>query len=352
MRRRPLSAQRQPVELRHLRTAEQAQQSLEFAAVVGGGVKLEGKSASIKSSSECIQSSNAISLSSCFERFSSSFSRISLAGSRRQLSIRKNERKGDSDEPDAPLLGERELAVGEGDVVIGGEKRDQANNTANNGFQQGFAIEPQPPPGQRRIQIPRSFIHPKQPDPIPITASLVHAYASLVPGATPPEVSALLVGRRSILVTDGAGVVRRLLEESYALVFNLDKMGYASDLSSIEGLPQAAERHSLLRVGLTDAAATAEAVRQADPGLVMHLAAESHVDRSIKGPAAYGSTSSPDCVYDDSNVTGTFHLLQAVRSHWEALPAERADGFRFHHISTDEVFGSLGATGRFSETNA
>ena len=185
MSRRPLSAQRQPVELRHLSAADQDQQSLEFAAVVGGGVKLEGKSASLKSISECIQSSNAlslfscsISLSSCFERFSSSFSRISLAGSRRQLSIRKNERKGDSDEPDALLLLGRELALGEGDVVIRGEERDQANNSANKGFQQGFAIEPQPPPGQRRIQIPRSFIHPKQPDPIPITAGLVHAYAS------------------------------------------------------------------------------------------------------------------------------------------------------------------------------
>jgi dTDP-glucose 4,6-dehydratase len=155
----------------------------------------------------------------------------------------------------------------------------------------------------------------------------------------------LLANRRRILVTGGAGfiggaVVRRLLAESDAQVFNLDKMGYASDLSSIEALPQAAERHTLLRVDLTDAAATAEAVSQADPDLVMHLAAESHVDRSIEGPAAF----------IDSNVTGTFHLLQAVRAHWEALPADRADGFRFHHISTDEVFGSLGPTGRFSET--
>ena len=166
-----------------------------------------------------------------------------------------------------------------------------------------------------------------------------------MPEATPPDLSALLAGRRRILVTGGAGfiggaVVRRLLAESDAQVLNLDKMGYASDLSSIEALPQAAERHTLLRVDLTDAAATAEAVRQADPDLVMHLAAESHVDRSIEGPAAF----------IDSNVTGTFHLLQAVRAHWEALPAERADGFRFHHISTDEVYGSLGPTGRFSET--
>jgi dTDP-glucose 4,6-dehydratase len=163
--------------------------------------------------------------------------------------------------------------------------------------------------------------------------------------ATPPNVQALLAGRRRILVTGGAGfiggaVVRRLLAESDAQVFNLDKIGYASDLTSLKALPQAAERHTLLRVDLTDAAATAEAVRQADPDLVMHLAAESHVDRSIEGPAAF----------IDSNVTGTFHLLQAVRAHWEALPSERRDPFRLHHISTDEVFGSLGATGRFSET--
>ena len=160
-----------------------------------------------------------------------------------------------------------------------------------------------------------------------------------------PTAHELLANRRRILVTGGAGfiggaMVRRLLADSEAEVFNLDKMGYASDLTSIEALPQAAERHTLLRVDLTDAVATAEAVRQADPDLVLHLAAESHVDRSIDGPAAF----------IDSNVSGTFNLLQAVRAHWEALPPERRDGVRFHHISTDEVFGSLGATGRFSET--
>ena len=191
--------------------------------------------------------------------------------------------------------------------------------------------------------------------------------------AAPPDVPALLAGRRRILVTGGAGfnccaeaegyggaVVRRLLTESEALVFNLDKCGYASDLTSIEQVlaelgPEALDaagqgRHTLLRVDLSDAEATAAAVRQADPDLVMHLAAESHVDRSIEGPGAYGSTSSPDFVYIESNVSGTFHLLQAVRSHWEQLPTERQAGFRFHHISTDEVFGSLGETGRFSET--
>jgi hypothetical protein len=83
------------------------------------------------------------------------------------LSIDKNERKGDSDEPDAPLLLERELAVGEVDVVIGRKQSDQANNCSNDGFQQGFAIEPQPPPGRRLIQIPEISSHPKQPDSIP-----------------------------------------------------------------------------------------------------------------------------------------------------------------------------------------
>ena len=115
-------------------------------------------------------------------------------------------------------------------------------------------------------------------------------------------------------------VVRRLLQESAALVFNLDKCGYASDLTSIEALPQAAERHTLRGVDLTDAEATAAAVQQADPDLVMHLAAESHVDRSIEGPGAF----------IESNVSGTFHLLQAVRAHWEQLPIERQQRFRFH----------------------
>ena len=118
----------------HLRAVEQAQQSLEFAAVACGGVELEGKSASIKSISDSIQASNALSFFSCSISFSSCFSRISLAGSRRQLSIDKNERKGDNDEPDAPLLGDLEPLVGEVDVVIGRKESDQANDTANNGL--------------------------------------------------------------------------------------------------------------------------------------------------------------------------------------------------------------------------
>jgi dTDP-glucose 4,6-dehydratase len=158
-----------------------------------------------------------------------------------------------------------------------------------------------------------------------------------------------------VLVTGGAGfiggaLVRKLLRESSACIYNLDKLSYASDLTGIDqelaALGSAAHtatgalRHQLLPVDLCDAEATAAAVRQADPDLVLHLAAESHVDRSIDGPAAFIHT----------NINGTFHLLQAVRAHWDALPAERQQRFRFHHISTDEVFGSLGATGRFSET--
>ena len=167
----------------------------------------------------------------------------------------------------------------------------------------------------------------------------------LAPDQPALDLPALLAGRQRILVTGGAGfiggaMVRRLLRHSQALVFNLDKCGYASDLTSIEALPEAEGRHQLLRVDLADGEATAKAVRQADPDLVLHLAAESHVDRSIEGPGAF----------IESNVSGTFQLLQAVRAHWEALPAERQAGFRFHHISTDEVFGSLGDTGRFSET--
>jgi len=146
---------------------------------------------------------------------------------------------------------------------------------------------------------------------------------------------------KRVLVTGGAGfiggaVVRKLLSGSDVQIFNLDKCGYASDLTSIGNNP----RHQLLRVDLVNAEATAAAVQQADPDLVMHLAAESHVDRSIDGPGAF----------IESNVLGTFNLLQAVRAHHEQLPEERRAHFRFHHISTDEVFGSLGATGRFCET--
>jgi len=169
-----------------------------------------------------------------------------------------------------------------------------------------------------------------------------------------PYLRDLLGERKRILVTGGAGfiggaVVRRLLLESDATVFNLDKMGYASDLTSIEhtiaalatrGEEAVATRHQFLQVDLANAEATQKAIATADPDLVMHLAAESHVDRSIEGPGAF----------IESNLIGTFNLLQASRIHFEQLEGQRKENFRFHHISTDEVFGSLGATGKFSET--
>ena len=165
-----------------------------------------------------------------------------------------------------------------------------------------------------------------------------------------PTAAELLGSRRRVLVTGGAGfiggaVVRRLLSESEAIVFNLDKMGYASDLTSIEEVlselgDESEQRHVLQQVNLADPSAVRDAVKAADPDLVMHLAAESHVDRSIAGPG----------VFIESNVTGTYNLLQAVREHVDGLSGERQDNFRLHHISTDEVFGSLGSEGRFSET--
>ena len=164
-----------------------------------------------------------------------------------------------------------------------------------------------------------------------------------------PSAADLLGDRRRVLVTGGAGfiggaVVRRLLLESDAIVFNLDRMGYASDLSSIEETLKNlgaghADRHQLLKIDLRDADAVASAVQRADPDLVMHLAAESHVDRSISGPG----------IFIESNVNGTYNLLQACRLHYEGLSGSRKDWFRLHHISTDEVFGSLGSEGSFSE---
>jgi len=156
---------------------------------------------------------------------------------------------------------------------------------------------------------------------------------------------------RTILVTGGAGfiggaVVRWLLSNTSASIYNLDKLGYASDLTSIQqllkspSLPHSgSERYHLLAVDLADAERTEEAIAVADPDLVLHLAAESHVDRSIEGPGQFLT----------SNVCGTYNLLQAVRAHWSRLATDRQLRFRFHHISTDEVFGSLGEVGRFSE---
>jgi len=148
----------------------------------------------------------------------------------------------------------------------------------------------------------------------------------------------------NILVTGGAGfigsaLVRRLVGEGRHRVLTLDKLTYAGTLTSLAPVAQAAT-HRFVQGDIADAALLAELFAQFDPDVVVHLAAESHVDRSIDGPGAFIQT----------NVVGTFTLLQAALAHWRGLPEPRRAGFRFHHVSTDEVYGSLGPEGLFTET--
>lgn len=146
-----------------------------------------------------------------------------------------------------------------------------------------------------------------------------------------------------ILVTGGAGfigsaVIRYLLNETDADVVNLDKLSYAANLDSLDGFI-GNPRYAFRKADISNQAAMSKAFAEYDPDAVMHLAAETHVDRSIDGPAAF----------IQSNIVGTFTLLQSALIHWRGLSPERQAGFRFHHISTDEVFGSLGDEGLFTE---
>ena len=154
--------------------------------------------------------------------------------------------------------------------------------------------------------------------------------------------------RKRILITGGAGfigsaLVRRLIKDSDTEIFNLDKLSYSSDHSSIDQLMKNKNKgiggYKFLKADLCNKEETLNAVKLANPDLVMHLAAESHVDRSIDSPEHFIS----------SNIIWTFNLLEAVRSHFDGLSNERKNIFRFHHKSTDEVFGSLGHEGFFSE---
>lgn len=146
-----------------------------------------------------------------------------------------------------------------------------------------------------------------------------------------------------ILITGGAGfigsaLVRHLIAHTGHEVLNVDKLTYAGNLASLEAV-SGHPRYSFLRADIGDAAPMREALRTFKPDVVTHLAAESHVDRSIDGPADFIHT----------NVVGAFVLLDEVLGYWRSLEAARRDAFRFHHISTDEVFGSLPATGAFTE---
>ena len=146
-----------------------------------------------------------------------------------------------------------------------------------------------------------------------------------------------------IFVTGGAGfigsaLVRHLIDHSDHDVLNFDKLTYAATLSSVEPVA-GSDRYRFVQGDICDAPAVRSAIEAFRPDIITHLAAESHVDRSIDGPAAFIQT----------NVVGTFTMLSEARSYWQSLEGPTRDAFRFHHISTDEVYGSLGDTGLFTE---
>ncbi len=147
-----------------------------------------------------------------------------------------------------------------------------------------------------------------------------------------------------ILVTGGAGfigsaLVRHLIADSDHEVLNLDKLTYAGVLESLDEVA-ASPRYRFVQGDVCDGALVAELLATFRPDVVAHLAAESHVDRSIDGPGEFVQT----------NVVGTFTMLQQALGYWRSLEEPAQSSFRFHHISTDEVFGSLGEEGYFLET--
>ncbi len=150
-----------------------------------------------------------------------------------------------------------------------------------------------------------------------------------------------------VLVTGGAGfigsaVVRHILADTDASVVNVDVLTYAGNIESLPGAEESG-RYAFANVDICDMAALSVVFAEHQPDLVMHLAAESHVDRSIDGPGAFIQT----------NVVGTFTMLEAARAYWQWLSGDKKAGFRFHHISTDEVYGDLhGTTDLFTETTS
>jgi dTDP-glucose 4,6-dehydratase len=155
---------------------------------------------------------------------------------------------------------------------------------------------------------------------------------------------ASMAGR--ILVTGGAGfigsaVVRRLIAETDREVLVVDKLSYAGNLQNLAPVAMH-PRYRFLRADIGDRRAMANALTEFAPDLVMHLAAETHVDRSIASPSAF----------IEANILGTFSMLDTVLEYWRSLAQALQRRFRFHHVSTDEVYGSLGAEGLFLETSA
>ncbi|WP_111885177.1 dTDP-glucose 4,6-dehydratase [Acinetobacter sp. CFCC 11171] len=150
-----------------------------------------------------------------------------------------------------------------------------------------------------------------------------------------------------ILVTGGAGfigsaVIRHIINHTNNKVLNIDKLTYAGNLESL-ALVDNNERYQFSQTDICDQASLEKIFNEFQPEAVMHLAAESHVDRSIDGPAAFIQT----------NIVGTYSLLEAARKYWLNLSAEKKEAFRFHHISTDEVYGDLeGTSDLFTETTS
>lgn len=149
-----------------------------------------------------------------------------------------------------------------------------------------------------------------------------------------------------ILVTGGAGfigsaLVRHLISNTPHIVMNLDALTYAGNLQSVVGV-SASDRYEFAQVNICDTSKITELMATFKPDVVTHLAAESHVDRSIDGPAAFIET----------NLVGTFSMLSAALEYWRTLDTVSQNAFRFHHISTDEVFGALGKEGYFTENTS
>ncbi len=151
---------------------------------------------------------------------------------------------------------------------------------------------------------------------------------------------------KTLLITGGAGfigsaVIRHLIANTGHKVVNVDCLTYAGNLDSLASVSDD-PRYAFEQVDIRDATEVGRLFRQYQPDGIMHLAAESHVDRSIDGPAEFIQT----------NIVGTYTLLEAARHYWSGLEGDKKAGFRFHHISTDEVYGSLGDTGLFTEQTA